>query len=81
LDRRLVRWLRTSDRREQGKERNAGGGAIWQQHLPVIYPCHLPMLVLVRLSGQARAAAHKRVVELEAGTGSPDVNTVAKRTS
>jgi hypothetical protein len=26
------------------KERNAGRGAIWQ-HLPVIYPCHLPMLV------------------------------------
>jgi hypothetical protein len=41
LDRRLVRWLRTSDRRE---ERNAGGGAIWQ-HLSVIYPCHLPLLV------------------------------------
>lgn len=27
------------------KERNAGGGATWQ-HLPVIYPCHLPALVV-----------------------------------
>ena len=61
------------------KERNAGGGAIWQlpaRHLPLPPPdaggCRLARPVLLLL--------HKRV-ELDAGTGSPDVNTVAKRTN
>lgn len=48
--------------------------------LPVIYPCHLPMLVLVVWPGPCCLLLHKRV-ELDAGTGSPDVNTVAKRTN
>lgn len=66
------------------KERNAGGGAIWQlpaRHLPLPPPdagagaglLARPVLLLLLL-------LHKRV-ELDAGTGSPDVNTVAKRTN
>jgi len=56
------------------KERNARGGAIWQ-HLPVIYPCHFPMLVF--WPGPCCSAPYVCGVD---GHRLADVNTVAKRT-
>ena len=61
------------------KERNAGGGAIWQ--LPVRHLSLPPSDAGAgRLARPVLLLLHKRV-ESNAGTGSPDVNTVAKRTN